>query len=423
MYAIKKAANELDMIVSNMPHMSSVSIGVWIAAGGRHESAEKSGISHFLEHMLFKGTQARSARDLKQAIEGIGGSFNGFTSDEVTCYLVKLPGKFLDLGLEILSDMVLNSKLATEDIKREKAVISEEIKMYRDNPSDHVLELLEEAMWPGHPLGRSLTGTLGTVRAMDREDLLEYRRKMYHPGNMAVVACGKVKEKVFFDKCEELFASELKGRRSPFNTCTIKRVPPRISVSSRDIKQAHLAMGFPVRNMPERARLAAKLMNVILGGNMSSRLFEELRDKFGLCYDISSAFKRHKDVAELVIRSGVDGRNLLRSVTAVIDELRKFKDLGATEDELERAKRYVSGNFLLAMEATSSRMLWLGERFMMDGKVPEVKQVLKLVENVGSQDVKAVLEEIVTSSGSALAVVGERSSSDRRKLKKQMERL
>lgn len=423
MYKIKKTHNGLTMIASRMAHMESVSIGVWVAAGGRYESKRESGISHFLEHMLFKGTVSRSAKELKRAIEGIGGIFNGFTSDEVTCYLVKLPAKFLDLGLDILSDMVLNSSLKDEDIKREKHVISEEIKMYRDNPSDHVMERLEAIMWPDNSLGRPLTGTLGTLRSIGKEDLNRYKENMYHPANMALVACGQLKEKYFFDRGEQIFGRRASKKPGSFKKAEISQDRPRISLSKRDIKQTHIALGFPVRKLSHEKRLAAKLMNIVLGGNMSSRLFEELRDKYGLCYDISSAFKRNKDVSHLHVHAGVDIRNMVRSIAAIMDELCKLKDLGVTEDELLRAKKYAKGNFLLAMEATSSRMLWLGDRYMIDSEIPSTEYVLNAVESITRNDVKDVLKEVFRSDRTNVSVVGNISRSDRSKIQKQLRKL
>lgn len=423
MYKIEKTRNKLTMISSPMPHMSSVSIGVWVAAGGRYEQKDQNGISHFLEHMLFKGTETRTAKQLKQAIEGIGGRFNGFTSDELTCYLVKLPGKFLDLGIEILCDMVLNAKLDEGEIRKEKQVISEEIKMYRDNPSDHVMEMLEATMWPGCALGRPLTGTLKTLKSMGKRELLEYKEKMYNPGNVVVVASGKFSENRFFEITESMFSERKPGRASSFERVEVNQTKPRVSISKRKTKQTHMAMGFPVKKLPEKKRLAVKLMSIILGGNMSSRLFEELREKYGLCYDVSSSFKRNKDVGHFNIHAGVDSRNLMRSVIAIVEELRKLKDLKVTSGELERAKKYARGNFALAMEATSSRMLWLGDRYMVDGKIPSVEEVMNAVEEVNLRDIRRVSTEIFSPLSGNIAVVGDVNRGDREKLKKRMGKL
>ncbi len=415
--------NGLSVIVSPMPQMASVSLGIWIGVGGRYETARQSGISHLVEHMLFKGTHARTARGLKQAIEGVGGAFNGFTSDEVTCYMVKVPSKHMELGIDILADMVLNPRFDAEDLAREKSVICEEIKMYRDQPSDHVLDLLSEIMWPGNAMGRPLTGNITTVKSLKRDELIKFREDSYHPGNIAVVAAGKVDPERVFSCAMERFEGQKKGKMLTFETPAVSQKTPRVKVCRGDTKQAHIAMGFHAPDRNIRERFAMKLMNVILGGNMSSRLFEELREKYGLCYDISSAYKRHSDVGEFQIHAGVDSRKAVRSVVAILDELKKLRDIGVTEDELARAKKYASGQFLLAMEGTSTRMLWFGDRFMVRKHIPEVKDVLNRIDGVTLDEIQKVCERIFKASSANLAMIGRMGQRDKNRIKKELGRL
>jgi len=420
LYKKKSTKNGLKMVVSTMPGMSSVSLGVWIGVGGRYEAAKQSGISHLIEHMLFKGTLSRDAMDLKQSIEGVGGSFNGFTADEVTCYMVKVPSKYMELGMEILGDMVLNPKFDEAEISREKFVICEEIKMYRDQPAEHVMELLGQIMWPGDPLGRPLTGSMTTVKGFSRNDIIKFKEERYYPGNIAVVAAGKVDPEKFFISTSRKFAGVKKGKSRSFKTPKISQKGPKTTFHRGDTKQTHIAMGFhaPDRNLHER--FAMKLMNVILGGNMSSRLFDELREKRGLCYDISSMYKRHSDVGDVVVHAGVDTSNAMKSVIAVLNQLRLLKDKGVTRGELKRAREYAKGQFLLAMEGTSSRMVWLGDRLMVHKEIPEVKYVVKMLDQVTAGDIKKVAERIFRPGYLNLAVIGNIAPGDKSRITKEL---
>jgi predicted Zn-dependent peptidase len=423
MYKKKQLKNGLRAIVSPMPQMSSVSLGVWIGVGGRYEKKNFSGMSHLVEHMLFKGTYSRSATDLKRAIEGIGGAFNGFTSDEVTCYMVKVPSKYLELGVDILTDMVFNAKFDEEELAKEKFVICEEIKMYRDQPAEHVMDLLAGLMWPGNPLGRPLTGSTATVRSFKRDEIIAFKEKSYHPGNISVVAAGKVAPDKVFRYASERIAGQISKKNFAFKTPSVKQSRPRTKFFKGDTRQSHIALGFPAVTQNMSERFALMLMNVILGGNMSSRLFEELREKYGLCYDISSTYKRHSDIGEMVVHSGVDLRKTSKSIVAILDELKKIRDIGVTDDELERAKEYAKGQFLLAMEGTTTRMLWLGDRLMVHRRIPEVKEILKRLSAVTASDIKRVCEKILRPSLANLAVIGNLKEKEKDKIKKELDRL
>jgi predicted Zn-dependent peptidase len=423
MYKRATAENGLNVIASTMPGMSSVSLGIWISVGGRYESEKQSGISHFVEHMLFKGTQNRGATDLKRAIEGVGGAFNGFTSDEATCYMVKVPAEYVDLGIDVLSDMVLNAKFDPEELEKEKHVIYEEIKMYRDQPAEYVLEILARLMWPSNSLGRVLTGTEATVKAMSRSHLAGFRDLMYHPGNISVIAAGNLDFKSFSEMSFERFSKRKKGGSFSFETPSVSQKGPRVRLVRGRSEQAHIAMGFHSLEKTEKEKFAIKLMNVILGGNMSSRLFEELREKYGLCYDVASSYKRHSDLGEVHIHAGVDNRKAVKSVIAILDELKKMKDLGVTDEELDRAKKYMKGQFLLAMEGTSTRMIWLGDRFVVHKDIPDVGHVLKMIDAVECEDVKKATERIFRYEGINLAMISKIDDNDKKKIRKELSKI
>jgi predicted Zn-dependent peptidase len=415
--------NELNVISSEMKNMSSVSLGVWVGVGGRYESREKSGISHLVEHMLFKGTPSRSTKQLKQAVEGVGGSFNGFTSDEATCYMVKVPEKHMELGLDVLSDMVLRAKIDKTDLAREKFVIYEEIKMYRDQPSEHVLELLAGLMWPDDALGRPLTGTVRTVEATTREDIINFRDEYYHSGNISVIAAGNVDHKRLLAASEKQFSRGAGCRKKGFRPPELTAKGLGVKFSRGSTKQAHIAMGFYCMATDEKERFSSKLMSVILGGNMSSRLFEHLREDQGLCYDISSVYKKHSDAGEVQIHAGVDNEKVVRSLTSIVDEIERISGELVSNGELSRAKEYMKGQFLLGIEGTSSRMLWLGDRFVVHNNIPDVKRVLKRIDDVRRQDIRASARNIFSSGAVNLALISRIGEKEKAVIQKKLRRL
>jgi predicted Zn-dependent peptidase len=419
MYKKDTLKNGLSVITSGMPHMESVSIGIWIGVGGRYEGKRSSGMSHLIEHMLFKGTARRSANTLKESIEGVGGSFNGFTGEEVTCYLVKLPAAHMALGLDVLSDMVLNPKLDPVELEKEKYVICEEIKMYHDQPAHRVFEILAEGMWPRHALGRPIAGYIETVKSFKREDLVDFKNRYYRPANICVVACGRIgkKERYLASLKDTFFAHPA---REAFSYESIKKTNKGrgINVFYKDTKQTHLAFGFHGIRRDHELKYALALLNIILGGNMSSRLFERLREKKALCYEISSSVKRYEETSAFVIHAGVDNNNLVEAASEITHELKALNKNFVTLDELTRAKEYVKGQMLLGLEDTAMRMLWLGERITTEGKAPSVKKVLKGIEKVTIYDIKKLANIIFDKANMNFATVGPARASVRGKLRK-----
>jgi len=419
MYKKNTLKNGLRVITSNMPHMESVSIGIWIGVGARYEDKSLSGMSHLIEHMLFKGTQKRTTSTLKEAIEGVGGSFNGFTAEEVTCYLVKLPSNYVELGLDILSDMVLNPKLDPVELEKEKYVICEEIKMYLDQPSHHVFDILAEAMWHNHALGRPIIGYKNTVKKFKREDLVLFKKRYYQPANISVVACGRMGKR---EKCvsfvRNMFSLPSERKRFTFEFAHKRHKAREVRVFRKDTKQTHLAMGFHGINRNHRLKYALSIMNILLGGNMSSRLFESLREKKALCYEISSAVKRYKETSTFLVHAGVDNNNTLEAASEIVRELKTLKKNFVTGDELKRAKEYARGQMLLAMEDTASRMLWLGDRIMLEGRAPSLEEILKGIDKVTIHDIRKIANTIFSNDNLSFATIGPLGDMIKTKLKK-----
>jgi len=406
MHKIDMLKNGLKVVTRPMAHMESLAMGIWIRAGGRYEDTKTSGISHLLEHLLFKGTTKRDMKMIKQEIEGRGGTFNGFTSEEFTCYLVKLLAKDAELGIDILSDMVLNPRLDEEEIKKEKDVIVEEINMYKDVPAQHVHEILAEIMWPDQPLGLPLAGTVESVRSLTREDLVRYRETFYNPKNMLVIGAGQAEEGSMAQLSEKYLASQAAKAASRFEGARVTQAAPCINISFKETEQTHLAFGFHAfkRDHPDRHSLS--LTNIILGANMSSRLFHIVRDELALCYEISSGLRKYEDTGAFTVSAGVDNKKVAKAIDVILDVLGSMKKAVTPEDELKRAKEYYKGQLLFALEDTMSLMLWLGEKVISGEKEFDPKKIMKEIDKIKPEDIMRISKDIFKDDNLNLAIIG-----------------
>lgn len=401
-----------------LPGMESVSLGVWVKVGGRYEKKAKAGISHFLEHLLFKGTETRSCTDLKEAIEGIGGTFNAFTGEEFTCYLVRALGKHLSTGVEVLSDMVLHATLTDEDIEKERRVILEEIKMEMDVPMHFVHELLNQLLWPEHPLGMELAGTPETIRALRRRDIVAYRDFYYNPKNIFVIAAGAVDHGRLVREVRKHF-SKVSGKRPSFFLKVTRRSPKvAMHFAFKKTAQTHLAMGLPAlrRNHPDQRALS--LLNVILGANMSSRLFQEVRENRGLAYEIGSHISRFHDTGALVIGAGIDAKKADESVRVILGELEKLKKERVGKEELHRAKEYYRGQLLLGLEDTTDHMLWMGESLVTLNRLMRPKEILNKIARTTPEEMRSIARRIFQNRSLKLALIGPQKEKDRKRIRK-----
>ncbi len=405
MYKIDSLANGLKIVSEPMNHMESVAIGIWIRAGGRYESPKNSGISHILEHLLFKGTKTRDMTTIKQEIEGRGGSFNGFTAEDHTCYLVKLLAKDLELGIDILSDMVLNPRLDEEELKKEKSVIIEEINMYKDMPSHHVHEVLAEMMWPGQPLGMPLAGTVDSVNAITRDQVAMYKEGHYNPRNMVVVCAGKAKEDIVAKLAGKYLAGVKGESASGFEGAKIARKGPYLKLMTKETEQTHVALGLHTIDRFHPDKYALSLLNVIMGANMSSRLFHIVRDEMALCYEIASSVRKYEDCGAFVVSAGVDHQKLSKALEVILREIGRMKKEPVSKEELRRAKEYYKGQLLFALEDTMSHMLWLGEKVTCGEKDFSAKSILGGIEAVTVEDLMRISKETFLNENLNLAVI------------------
>ena len=398
--------NGLAVAVKPMSHMESVSFGIWIRAGTRYEETKNNGISHLLEHLLFKGTKTRGMKEIKEAIEGRGGSFNGFTSEEVTCYLVKLLAKDAELGVDILSDMVLNPRLDEKEIEKEKSVIVEEINMYKDIPAQHVHEILTEMLWPDQPLGMPLAGTVESVNSMQKKDVDVYKNTFYSPNNMLLIGTGRIKEDEILGLADKYLSISAKAKPVKFIKAVNNQREPLLKVVKKDTEQTHMALAFHAMNRFSPDRYTASILSIILGANMSSRLFHVVRDELALCYEISSSVRKYEDAGAFVVGAGLDESNLVRALEVIFKELNRIREESVPDEELKRAKEFYKGQLLFTMEDTMSHMLWLGEKMISKEKELDVKKTMDRVNSINRDDITRVACNIFKNESMNLAVIG-----------------
>ena len=406
MYKRQKLNNGLRIITKRSNSVQSVSLGIWINIGSRYESGEQKGISHFLEHLLFKGSKSYSCRSIKESIEGVGGALNGFTSEEHTCYLVKIPHRYLGSALNILADMVINPRLNSADIEKEKTVVLEELKMYRDLPQSYVYELLDELLWPQQSLGSPVIGTVETVNNINRRDLKSFQTRHYTPANIVVSAAGLLDYDLLVKKVSAIF-SPLK--RTPLNTFLKVRElqeKPQLKIFHKDTEQTHMALGFHALKRDHPLRHAQAILHIILGANMSSRLFNEVREKRGLAYEIGTGLKRYHDTGVFLVHAGIDNRKVPDCLELVFQGLGRTKKSLVTLDEFKRAKEFYLGQLSLALEDTMEYMLWMGESVACLDRVYSLEQIVKEVNRVKAEDVRLVARQIFKPEIINLALIG-----------------
>jgi predicted Zn-dependent peptidase len=387
-----------------MPHVRSVSIGVWLARGSRHEPQEQSGIAHFVEHMLFKGTATRSAEDIAQTIDSIGGQMDAFTAKEYASYYIKVLDEHLPLALEVLSDIVMRPAFTADDIEREKKVVLEEIKMVEDTPDDLVHELFTEHFWQNHPLGRPILGTKETVESLNADGLRRYFRTAYSAPNLIVAAVGNITHEQVRDLVTRAFEG-LPLTSEPLNEAP-PRVVPRTVIRNKELEQSHVCLGTAGYQQDHEDRYSSYVLNTILGGSMSSRLFQNVREKRGLAYAVFSGLSAYRDAGSMTIYAGCANDAVGELIDVVIGELRRMKDETLPESELRRAKDHLKGSLMLNLESTSSRMSHLARQEIYFDRQFGLDETLEGVERVSVHDVQRVARDLFSDGSLAATVLG-----------------
>ncbi|MGE5552758.1 MAG: M16 family metallopeptidase [Betaproteobacteria bacterium] len=404
MYQKTVLENGLRVVTEYLPHVRSVAMGFWFGVGARHEDARSNGLSHLIEHLIFKGTEKRSARQIAEEFDSTGGQLNAYTSKEYTCYYARVLDKHLPRATEVLADMILHSRFAEEDLEKEKGVVQEEIKMYEDSPDEMVHDLFTQAILDGHPLGRTILGTARTVASFTREDLLAYRHRHYTPDNLVVAAAGHVEHEAVVAEVERHFR-EFSGRRvgDGEHQWTAK---PRPVLRPKDTEQVHLCLGVEGLRRNDDRKYALFTLDVILGGGMSSRLFQELREERGLVYSTYSYHVCYQETGVFGIYAGTSPQNADQVVELVQQEFARLLADGVGEEELQRAKEQLKGSLVLSLESTASRMSRIAKSELFDERYDTPDELVAKVDAVTAEDVDALARELLAPERVTLAAVG-----------------
>jgi predicted Zn-dependent peptidase len=405
--------NGLRVITSSMPHIHSVSITIFIGAGSRYEMVDEAGTSHFIEHLCFKGTERRAtAKEVSEAIEGVGGMLNGGTDKELTVFWCKVARPHFSLALDVMVDMLVHSKFDVQDMERERQVIIEELNMSMDSPQYRVNILIDEVLWPDQPLGRDVAGSKETVSTLSRDAILGYHARQYVANNVVVSVAGDIGHEEVLAGLSAAFDDRTQGAPRPWFPAQGSQEAPRLRLEHRDTEQAHLCLALRGLSYLHPDRFNLDLLNVILGEGMSSRLYLEIRERRGLAYDIHSYVDHFLDSGAVTIYAGVDLRRIDTAIEAILEELRRLKD-GVPKVELVKAKEMAKGRLLLRMEDTRSVASWMGGQELLTGRILTVDEVVSIIDAIALEDLERVARELFTTENLNLAIVGPIAGEDR----------
>ncbi|HEX74514.1 MAG TPA: insulinase family protein [Dehalococcoidia bacterium] len=406
MYQKTTLDNGLRIITANMPHTRSVSICIFVGVGSRYETDSQAGVSHFIEHLFFKGTPKRpTSRQISETIEGVGGIFNGGTDKELTLYWCKVARSHFPLALDVLADILLHSKFDPVDIERERQVIIEEIHMSNDSPIQRVNMLVDEILWPNHPLGCDIAGSKESVTAITRDMMLDYRANHYTPNNTVITIAGDIQHQEMVTAVSQALANWSNHQTRSGYLAYKERQARRLLIEVRDTEQVHLCLALPGLSLFDPRRFTLNLLNVILGEGMSSRLFAEIRDKLGLAYNIHSYIEHFLDSGSITVYAGVEPKNLLVAIKAILEQLAQLKEV-IPDSELSKAKEFAKGHLLLRMEDSRSVAGWMGGQEILTGRILSVDQVISIIDAITADELNQLARELLVSSRLRLAVVG-----------------
>jgi predicted Zn-dependent peptidase len=399
--------NGLRLITAPMPHTRSVSIGFFIGTGSRYETDAQAGVSHFIEHVCFKGTARRpTSADICTVIEGVGGMLNAGTDKELTIYWCKVAQPYFASALDVMTDILVNASFAPAEIEKERQVIIEEINMSLDSPAQRVSMLIDELLWPGHALGRDIAGSRESVSALTREAMLDYLSRQYQPGNAVLSIAGDVQPDEVREQVSRVSASwKPRGPRIEF--VPFRGGPGRrVTIERRETEQTQLCLALPGLSITDPGRFKLDLLNVILGEGMSCRLFTEIRDRLGLAYSIQSYAEHFLDTGAMTIAAGVEVRNLSVTIRAILEELARFKRETVPEAEMSKAKELFKGRVLLRMEDSRNVSGWLGGQEILTGEILTVDDVIAIVDAITPEELRGLAVELLSGEKVRLAVVG-----------------
>ncbi len=387
-----------------MPHVRSVAVGIWVDTGSRNEPAERGGVSHLIEHLVFKGTRSRTAEEIARTMDSVGGQMDAFTAKEHTCFFVNVLDEHLPLAVDLLTDILRHPLFGAEEIEKEKSVVLQEIKMVEDTPDDLIHDLFAERLWPGHPLGRPILGSREVVQGLSRDAILGHFRQEYCPGKIAVAVAGHADH----DQVLGLLAPRFDGFEGPAARRNGGAPTPRVAVDivEKTLEQVHVVEGFPGLTHTAPERYALYVLNDIVGGSMSSRLFQQVRERQGLVYSIHSGTQAYHDTGLLYIYAAADSANFGKVLKLILKEVRDLKKDGIGAEELRRAKEHLKGNLMLSLESTSSRMSRLAKQELYFGSFFSLDEMLAAIDAVREDEVQALIHRLLDEEQLSILTLG-----------------
>jgi predicted Zn-dependent peptidase len=397
--------NGLTIITEEMKHIRSISIGIWIKTGSRDENLEWNGISHFVEHMVFKGTERRSAEEIARQVDSIGGNIDAFTAKECISFSIKVLDEHLPIALDVLSDLVLNPTFAAPDITRERGVILEEIKMDEDNPDYLVHEIFTQNFWKDHPLGRPILGTRDTVKRFERVPVVDFYGERFSPGNMIIAAAGYLDHARFVELAAKHFEA-MKPATNGFHSPPPKIVPKIILRNKKSLEQVQICVGVPSYPITHEKRHSSYILNTLLGGGMSSRLFQNIRERQGLAYAIYSDLNPYRDTGCLSIYAGTSRESAIKVVESIVSEFQKLKSERVPEDELRRSKDQLKGSLMLSLESSTARMSNLARQEMYFDRFYSLDALIAKIESVTAEELHELANQFFQTENVAVTILG-----------------
>jgi len=397
--------NGLSVITEEMQHIRSVSIGIWVKTGSRDEDKETNGISHFVEHMVFKGTQHRSAEEIARHVDSIGGNIDAFTAKECVSFSIKVLNEHLPIAMDVLSDLVLNPVFDDQDIARERGVILEEIKMDEDNPDYLVHEIFTQNFWKDHPLGRPILGTRDTVKRFERAPVFDFYTQRFSPANVIITAAGYLKHEQFVDLVKKYFAG-MKPVSNGFHSAPPKIIPRIVLRNKKSLEQVQICVGVPSYPITHERRHSSYILNTLLGGGMSSRLFQNIRERQGLAYAIYSDLNPYRDTGCLSVYAGTSKASATKVVESIVSEFRKLKTEIVSPEELRRAKDQLKGSLMLSLESSTARMSNLARQEMYFDHFYGLDELIAKIEAVTAQELQELANTFFQTDSVAVTILG-----------------
>ncbi|MGI6227119.1 MAG: M16 family metallopeptidase [Peptococcales bacterium] len=403
-YETSKLSNGIRVVSEYIPYVKSVAVGIWVGAGSRFEDERQNGISHFLEHLFFKGTEKRTAKDIAESLDAVGGQLNAFTTKEYTCYYAKVLDEHLELAIDVLSDMFFNSKFSEKDINKEREVIIEEIKMYEDTPDEIIHDVFSQTIWEGHPLGKPVLGTEETISTFSKADFLNFIDTHYVPDNIVIALAGRVEHAKVIELLEKLFGQAKKGNvhkypLPPHNHSQMQNI-------YRDVGQVQICLGSPGLPQDHPQIYPLFILNSVLGGGLSSRLVQEVREERGLAYSVYSYHSSFSDAGLFTFYAGTRPDNYEQVIQLIIREAFSIKEYGITEKELTKSKEQLKGNLYLGLESVGSRMTRIGRSLLCLNRLITPEEVVANIDQVSLKDVKELASSIFQEDKFTITTIG-----------------